>query len=131
MDCYFQDISGCYLTTEEIQRAPEGASGLGFNVYPLKNERILKMTGLPTVGKCSICGASWPVDSIFLDGLCTTSGMMPVGESAMRYEAVDHVFNHMKYFSAFASDIKIAWLSNMLRSDLIICTICCCVAKFQ
>jgi hypothetical protein len=58
-ECYFQPISGCVVTAEEILRAEQqnhtSTTGEFFDVYPLRNERVLMLHGLPVSGPCRLC----------------------------------------------------------------------------
>jgi len=58
-ECYFQPISGCVVTPEEILLAEKqnhsSSTGEFFDVYPLRNERVLILHGLPVSGPCSLC----------------------------------------------------------------------------
>jgi hypothetical protein len=58
-ECYFQPISGCVVTAEEIQRAKQlnhtSTNGDFFDTYPLRNERVLLLHGLPLSDPCGLC----------------------------------------------------------------------------
>ena len=58
-ECYFQPISGCVIAAEDILRARQlnhtSVTGDYFDVYPLRNERILILHGLPVSGPCGLC----------------------------------------------------------------------------
>ena len=58
-ECYFQPISGCVVTPEEVLLAKQqnltSSSGEFFDVYPLRNERILILHGLPLAPPCGLC----------------------------------------------------------------------------
>ena len=50
IECYFERISSCTLSDEEILSAPTSSNGYGINAYPLRNARVLRLIGLPAEG---------------------------------------------------------------------------------
>ena len=58
-ECYFQPISGCVVTAEEIERAKQlnhtSTNGDFFDAYPLRDERVLLLHGLPVSDPCGLC----------------------------------------------------------------------------
>ena len=50
MECYFESLTSCSLTMEEILNAPVSESGYGIHAYPLRDTRIVRLVGLPAHG---------------------------------------------------------------------------------
>jgi hypothetical protein len=68
-ECYFEPISSCKLPYHEVANLTRYASNAGFDEFPLRNERILFLKGLPSHGPCALCFSEWDKSSKLLDGL--------------------------------------------------------------
>ena len=104
-ECYFEPVSGCTLTAEEISAAPAPSrDGFGFHSYPLRQERILVLRGMPWEGDCSVCHSPWRADSRFFDGL--HMGFTFNGSAAAE---------HIHHAAAFTGAVKQTWAAQFLR----------------
>ena len=50
MECYFETLTSCTLSFEDMINAPVSEGGYGINAYPLRDTRIVRLTGLPAHG---------------------------------------------------------------------------------
>ena len=50
LECYFEPLTSCRLSPEEIINAPVSKSGYGIDVYPLRDTRVVRLAGLPAQG---------------------------------------------------------------------------------
>ena len=50
IECYFERVTSCHLSTEEILNAPKSQKGFGIHAYPLRNSRVVRLIGLPAEG---------------------------------------------------------------------------------
>lgn len=128
LDCYFHPLSSnrppassapssealgyhqCRPTAEELVNAEESVDGLGFADFPLRDERVLILRGMPQVGPCAMCDTTgWPTDSEFFDGLLNTAG----------YRISKHQEDSTYYISSFLAPVRhlatAAFLKTMLR----------------
>jgi hypothetical protein len=102
VECYFEPLSGCHLTEDDINRAFVSKDGDRFELFPLRDERVLVLTGMPLVGSCSLCHSEWRVESKFFDGLF-------MGDSGFDPSVA------LLHMPAFRSAVKQPWASQFLR----------------
>jgi len=104
-ECYFEDISGCYdsVSPEEVQAAHSSEDGFEFNYFPLSQQRVLVLKGLPSQGECTVCHSSWSRHTRFFDGLF-------VGHTGYIPKTRDYW-----HFSAVMGASKLPWASQFLR----------------
>ena len=105
LTCYFRDITGCHVSSKEIDYAINNLAsdtGKGFDAYPLNKQKVLFLRGLPRAGLCDLCYDTWPTSSSFFDGVqMEINGMADT--------------KNMLHFTAFASQIKLPYISQFLR----------------
>jgi hypothetical protein len=101
-ECYFEPLSGCHLTEDEIISAFVSKDGDRFEMFPLRDERVLVLKGMPLVGSCSLCHSEWRVESKFFDGLF-------MGDSGFDPSVA------LLHMPAFRSAVKQPWASQFLR----------------
>ena len=101
-ECFFESVSGCVLSEEEIAAAPVSSDGDMFNTFPLREERVLVLKGMPLVGECTLCHNEWSKDNRFFDGFY-------MGESTF------DISRSLLHMTAFRSSIKLTWASQFLR----------------
>jgi hypothetical protein len=101
-ECYFEPLSGCHLNEEEINSAFVSKDGDRFELFPLRDERVLVLKGMPLVGSCSLCHSEWRVESKFFDGLF-------MGDSGFDPSVA------LLHMPAFRSAVKQPWASQFLR----------------
>ena len=102
-ECYFQPVSGCILSTEEIAAAHYSTDGFEFHNFPLREERVLLLRGMPMEGPCVLCHSEWPTESRFFDGLYV-GGTFNTSDK-----------RHIKHAVAFRTHIKATWSSQFIR----------------
>lgn len=104
VECYFQPLSSCVLSAEEIRAARSSHDGFEFDAYPQREERVLVLKGMPLEGKCKLCHSEWAAQSRFFDGLVVSEGT---------YNGSDK--GHLKHVTAFLGSVKQTWASQFLR----------------
>jgi hypothetical protein len=102
VECYFEPLSGCHLTEDDINSAFVSRDGDRFELFPLRDERVLVLKGMPMVGSCSLCHSEWRVESKFFDGLF-------MGDSGFDPSVA------LLHMPAFRSAVKQPWASQFLR----------------
>jgi hypothetical protein len=113
LECYFEPLSGCSLGLDEMKRAVAlnltSTDGAFFDRWPLREERVLLLRGLPSAGPCSLCNDRWPLDSPFFDGLFLS------GVSALEGEGPRAVKEEGNHYIAFTAESKQLWIAQFLR----------------
>lgn len=104
LECYFQPISGCQLSAAEIAAAPVTKDGYQYDRYPLRDERVLVLKGMPLEGDCTLCYSEWKENSRFFDGLFTGASAFNVSSMA-----------RLQHIAAIRSNVKLTWASHFLR----------------
>lgn len=104
LECYFQPIGGCQLSAAEIAAAPLTKDGYQYDRYPLRDERVLVLKGMPLEGECTLCYSEWKESSRFFDGLFTGASAFNVSSMA-----------RLQHIAAIRSNVKLTWASHFLR----------------
>jgi hypothetical protein len=106
-ECYFQPITHCSVSEEDISNAPvvHATGGLDLSAYPWKRYRHIVYKGLPLDGPCRLCYSRWPKESSFWDGLFMTE---------TQYKE-DIYVNSLYSSIAYTERIKLPWISHFLR----------------
>ena len=121
MSCYFNPITNCILTEEEIATAPLVPSGLALDTYPWTPIRVVKFNGLPADGKCSLCGDRWEGDKSLFNGLYLGElGFMVEfrKDGTLDTTKVDwqrKKYKDMWHIRPMMSDVKLPWQAVMIR----------------
>jgi hypothetical protein len=106
-ECYFQPVTRCAVSEEDIKNAPivYATGSLDLSAYPWKKYRHLVYKGLPLDGPCRLCYSRWPKESSFWDGLYMTET-----------EYNEKLYVHSLYSSTvYTEKIKLPWISHFLR----------------
>jgi hypothetical protein len=121
MDCFFLPLTQCTLSSEQVRDALTINDGVGLDLYPWKNERVLRMVGLPSNGRCRLCGDRWEGNKDFFDGVYFGElGYMVSYQEDGTLDTWKTSWQHEKYkqlwhLRAMQSDIKAPWQSTMIR----------------
>lgn len=105
-ECYFQPISSCLPSVKEIYDAPSVFRGQDLDKEPNAAARIVKMTGLPLLGHCSLCNDAWG------DHTSTNRGLGPYTKNAdVRYKPYSYNMDwagDARFFDGFPTGEKVA-----------------------
>eukprot|EP01036_Dinobryon_divergens_P027108 gene27108-35827_t len=116
-ECYFQPISGCVVTAEEIERAKQlnhtSTNGDFFDAYPLRDERVLLLHGLPVSDPCGLCMDQWPMNGHFFDGLFVMGVSKPIPPEEAVHASEDSEPGH--HYRAFMESSRQVWIGQFLR----------------
>ena len=120
-ECYFERVTGCDIDFKSINVSRFSQTGEGFDLYPLKHEKLLYLKGFPTGGKCTLCNDPWPSDHPFFDGLFISGLSDP--DTITEYDQshpvdIKEISAQLYidfYFNVFQSSIKLPWASQFLR----------------
>lgn len=133
--CYFEEIHGCnqnlskddllnarkflYYTCHTSLRsfiAAVSEHGRLIDEYPLKDDRIVRLKGLPSYGPCSLCGDNWDIryeSHGFFDGLAIDRDY--TNPSILAISPVDHDTFHMSHMGSMLTTIKLPWIAQFIR----------------
>jgi len=121
LDCFFLPLTQCSLSAEEIRNAVTVRDGTGLDMYPWKNSRVVRMVGLPSDGRCALCGARWDGNKDFFDGVYSGEMGYMVGHLAdgsldtWKTAWQRNKYRQLWHIRAMQSDIKGPWQSSMVR----------------
>lgn len=122
-ECYFEPLTECSLTNEEIDNAmqPYVGENPALESYPLKYHRIIRITGVVSGGICNVCGSQWEGSKRLLEGLhigergFTTRATADGYLDTTVFEPIDYDVRTMSHFSATLTMTKIFWMSQFTR----------------
>lgn len=121
LECFFLPLTQCVLPLDVIRSAKVVRSGLGLDLYPMQNERVVRMTGLPSSGRCTLCGDRWEGNDGFFDGLYygAMGYMVDMNEDGTldhsKTEWQSQKYKKLWHVQSMRSDIKAPWQSTMVR----------------
>lgn len=114
MECYFSEVSGCTLSPQDVLDSEVSHTGEGFDSYPLKHRRILRLYGLPLKGSCRLCHDEMklPDSSLFLDGLYRDKDALHI---TLSNTTDQDIFGELHHTHVFENPIKLMWTAQFLR----------------
>lgn len=120
-ECYFQSLTSCQLSEDEIMNATMTMNGKGLDAYPLRGTRIVGLQGLPAEGPCSLCGDSWDSNLRFFDGLFIGEQGFNANRKSdgsidtSKTDLIPKEMQDLHHFSSIKSPVKLFWSSQFLR----------------
>lgn len=113
LECYFLPMTQCVLTEAEITKADTLHEGDGIDTFPWKHHRVVKMTGFPRHGKCTMCGDAWEGNLQFFDGLYYGANGFFATEKSHQWSLKK--YSHLWHTASFMTGVKLPWQSLMVR----------------
>ena len=91
MECYFEPLTSCSLSLQDIVDAPVSESGYGIHVYPLRDARIVRLIGLPGYGPWYVTfhltsGRRSPAITFLMISLISSIALFVVIHGPMMYD---------------------------------------------
>lgn len=113
LECYFLPMTQCVLSEAEIRDADTLHEGNGIDTFPWKHHRVVKMTGFPRHGKCTMCGDAWEGNLQFFDGLYYGANGFFATENSHQWSLKK--YSHLWHTASFMTGVKLPWQSLMVR----------------
>lgn len=120
-ECFFESITNCQLTNEEIYNAPILKDDRQLLTYPFREEKVVKILQLPTKSHCAKCNDIWTGNVEIFDqlhigilGFVAVSVNQSITNTAI-FDILDPTKKELSGFAIFMDNNSMFWMSQMIR----------------